>query len=276
MKNMYYPMREVYRRQVLNVGEIALYEFEVRDSRDIATITTTVASQSVGKREPRNILRLWSNLLIKGHESPFEFVSWIEGGKRKTLRHNIPESEKIDFDGIYTFWLRVPIFVARQIMRHRAFSYMELSRRYVTDKKSKFEFYYPKKSLFLKTYYFLSKLLYKWLRRNLPAELARIVLPVSLYTEFWMQGDFYAWVNFFLYRTHADAQEETRLIAIEMLKAILSYDKGFGKRALDFLKNDFVEENPYFTEARKRYVSTFELLLRSLEALNNERIVETM
>ena len=42
---------------------------------------------------------------------------------------------------VVTLHLKVPIFVARQIQRHRTFSYNEISRRYVDDEP---EFYIPK------------------------------------------------------------------------------------------------------------------------------------
>jgi thymidylate synthase (FAD) len=43
---------------------------------------------------------------------------------------------------VASFRLKVPIFVARQIQRHRAFAYNEVSRRYVKDD---LEFYWPDK-----------------------------------------------------------------------------------------------------------------------------------
>lgn len=43
---------------------------------------------------------------------------------------------------VVTLHLKVPIFIARQIQRHRTFSYSEVSRRYVKDD---LEFYWPDK-----------------------------------------------------------------------------------------------------------------------------------
>ena len=43
---------------------------------------------------------------------------------------------------VASFRLKVPIFIARQIQRHRAFAYNEVSRRYVKDD---LEFYWPDK-----------------------------------------------------------------------------------------------------------------------------------
>ena len=45
----------------------------------------------------------------------------IREGHTSTSEHNIA-----------TFWIKVPLFVARQHMRHRTFSFNEVSRRYTS------------------------------------------------------------------------------------------------------------------------------------------------
>lgn len=120
-----------------------------------------------------------------------------------------------------TFKIKAPIFVARQWMRHRTGKYMEKSLRYCKANPS---FYTPKDSEFKKEYndFFCKSLdLYFGLIQNgEPKELARAVLPVSLYTEFYFQMDMRNFMNFMKLRLHESAQKEIRDYAKAMLKLI--------------------------------------------------------
>ena len=124
-------------------------------------------------------------------------------------------------ESIATFKIKVPIFIARQVMRHRQFSYQELSRRYTDDESVPFKFWIPQNNkafIFqnivedaLKIYRRLVK------RMNVQPEIARAVLPVGLYTELWMQGDVPAWKNHFALRLDQHTQKEHRELAQAML-----------------------------------------------------------
>jgi len=198
---------------------IALQSWEncIKFIADIATL-------SYGNLEARNPERLFTFLLEQEHYSVFEFVRVYD----YTLRHHFELVKQIiktepkkavewNKKNVATFYLKVPIFVARQIMRHRAFSYLEMSRRYVTAKKIPFEFYIPDidenlKQEIIQFYQNASELYQKILQAAKP-EVARIVLPVSLYTQFYMQGDRKAWSNFLYYRLQNNVQPETRTVA---------------------------------------------------------------
>lgn len=138
---------------------------------------------------------------------------------------------------VATFHLKVPIFIARQIHRHRTFSYSEISRRYVDYEP---EFFWPekwrKKAENVKqgssneevededwAYGLPSAIgdfgnqavwLYNdMLDSGVAPELARMILPQNMYTEFYMTGNLRNWTHFLKLRLDSHAQEEVRAIA---------------------------------------------------------------
>lgn len=156
-------------------------------------------------------VRLIQFLLREGHTSPFEH-------------------------SVITFKMKVPLFIRAQIMRHRTFSYNEVSRRYTSDE---IEFYVPTalrqqstKNLQcsegwlsdgmnavcidkMKSHFDASFALYQSLLANgVAREQARIVLPQSMYTTFWMTGNLHNWIKFLRLRNTEHAQLEVRHLAI--------------------------------------------------------------
>lgn len=99
----------------------------------------------------------------------------------------------------FTFNVRAPIFVARQWMRHRTGKYIEQSLRYCEANPV---FYYPPDSpesvrKLLESSYFESVRVYQLLlKRGEKKEMARICLPVSLYTEFKWNIDLHNLLHF--------------------------------------------------------------------------------
>lgn len=137
-----------------------------------------------------------------------------------------------------TLKLKIPIFVARQIQRHRTFSYNEISRRYVDNPP---EFYTPDTwrgraqnakqgssneeivAAHAVNTVVIGKALdgyNEMLRLGVAPEMARILLPQSMYTEFYMTGNLRAWSHFLQLRLDEHTQNETRQVA-EMVKEIL-------------------------------------------------------
>jgi len=144
-------------------------------------------------------------------------------------RHGTP------FESIhFSFHIRTPIFVARQWMRHRIASYNEISGRYT---KAKEQFYTPKGSFvrgqvgkrgdysfeeldedkidtveyLIGTHHENSMNLYSdLLDLGVAKELARIVLPSALYTEFYFDVNARSLMNFISQRNHEHAQMEMR------------------------------------------------------------------
>lgn len=103
---------------------------------------------------------------------------------------------------IYTFKLKIPLFIFSQIVRHRQASYMSISRRRV---KGNFEFYRSKRDKDIIINYpdcfddykeemddndFIELCIQRYeekLKQGVPAEVARGVLPQNLFTEIWCQ-----------------------------------------------------------------------------------------
>ena len=135
----------------------------------------------------------------------------------------------------------VPIFVARQRFKHTiGFSYNEVSRRYVSDEP---EFFHPNgwrekaesaKQGSGKKYIDINPVgnrpppmvdIYdhaiktcKWtyeelLRKGVCPEQARMVLPQSMYTSYYVTGSLYAWARAYKLRSDAHAQEEIQDLA---------------------------------------------------------------
>ena len=138
--------------------------------------------------------------------------------------------------------LKMPIFVARQIMKHTTgLEYNEVSRRYVDSEP---EFYVPDvwrkkadnvkqgssdeavdiKDKFpsvdygyrgnIQDYMEICIGSYKsLLDAGVAPEQARMILPQSMYTEVIMTGNLYAIANMYIQRTDSHAQKETQELA---------------------------------------------------------------
>lgn len=172
-------------------------------------IIAKAARVSTGKDQETNdkITGLINYLARERHTSPFEHTA-------------------------LTMRIEAPIFVAREAMRHRTFSFNEISGRYA---KLKPEFYVPSTErplinegsgahpkLVLPEYnseeyehseqylgtYGSHNLLYQeaweWyltmLDNGIATEVARNVLPVGIYTKWYMTGNLHAWFNFLYLR----------------------------------------------------------------------------
>ena len=127
---------------------------------------------------------------------------------------------------------KVPFFVAAQIKKHQVgFVVNEVSRRYVDSEP---ELYKPEvwrkradnvkqgssdevvylQEECIESHLFADKLFYKaLLERGVCPEQARMVLPLSTYTEFWMTGSLYGWSRLYSQRTDPNAQRETAEVA---------------------------------------------------------------
>lgn len=163
-----------------------------------------------------------------------------------------------------TLKLKVPIFIARQIQRHRTFSYNEISRRYVDNPP---EFFWPDKwrkradnvkqgsseevvdvmqGLATDTYFPVQQVMEEQLKAavntysdalaaGVAPELARMILPQNMYTEFYMSGSLRNFSHFLKLRLHEHAQVEAQQVAqmiLDILKplfpvsmeALMKYD----------------------------------------------------
>lgn len=164
---------------------------------------------------------------------------------RKLIRYLYRHRHTSPFEMIeFKFHCSMPIFVARQWIRHRTASVNEISGRYsVLPSK----FYVPSKddvrkqsttnkqmtegtvspeeaTRFLETLKYESGEAYKAYERayanGIGREQARICLPLSLYTEWYWKIDLHNLLHFLTLRTEKHAQAEIQVFANAMLKLI--------------------------------------------------------
>ena len=128
--------------------------------------------------------------------------------------------------GSMQFAISAPVFVARQLVKHQVgLVWNEVSRRYVDNEP---EFYTPtewRKSAenkkqgssdetveysVLPAYTFAKQCYENMLRMDIAPEMARMVLPQSMMTEWYWSGTLYAFARVCNLRCKPDAQKETR------------------------------------------------------------------
>ena len=129
-----------------------------------------------------------------------------------------------------TMHVKAPLFVARQLVKHEYMPWNEVSRRYVDDD---LEFYFPdawrkrpagsvkqgsgeelQLDWDVEPYVMESLRAYdKLLESGVAPEMARMVLPQNLFTEWYWSGTLGAWAKMFNLRAEETAQKETQEIA---------------------------------------------------------------
>jgi thymidylate synthase (FAD) len=183
---------------------------------DAARVSTASIQDGEGL-SPRDS-KLLGFLMREGHTSPFEHCT-------------------------LTVKIECPLFTRSQIMRHRTFSYNEISRRY-TEQNIKFyvpnDLYQQHSSrlqcssdeiidapdlLHMMSEQIKSSLrLYtQLLDEGVSREQARIILPQCLMTSFYMTGNLHNWLKFIALRDTDHAQDETRAIARQILDILREF-----------------------------------------------------
>ena len=128
-----------------------------------------------------------------------------------------------------SFHVKAPIFVARQLVKHKFLRWNEISRRYVDEDP---EFYFPLtwrgrsadkkqgsegevKSNFNINYHTMAALkgYQQMLDEGVAPEQARMVLPQSMMTEWYWSGSLDAFADMCNLRCKPDTQAETREVA---------------------------------------------------------------
>ena len=206
--------------QVLNHGFVRLVDYMGGDSRIVQSARVSYGDGTKTVREDAGLI---DYLLRHQHTSPFEQV-------------------------ILTFHVKMPIFVARQWIRHRTARVNEISGRYSIMRD---EFYLPadmdvaKQSTDNKqgrstepvTHQYAAEVQKKLeegqkqaysdyselVETGLARELARVNLPLSLYTEMYWQIDLHNLFHFLRLRLDGHAQKEIRDYAeviLEITRAV--------------------------------------------------------
>lgn len=199
--------------KVLDKGFVRLVDYLGGDQRIVQSARVSYGSGTKSFRQDRALIHY---LLRNEHTSPFEQVQ-------------------------LSFHTKMPIFVARQWVRHRTARLNEISGRYSVMRD---EFYVPDPSRIQlqsvdnkqgssaetlpleEAMAVIDKLereqkeVYghyeEMLEKNVARELARMNLPVSLYTEWYWQIDLHNLFHFLALRMDAHAQYEIRVFAEAM------------------------------------------------------------
>ncbi len=183
---------------------------------DAAIVQAARVSYGEGTKTVSEDAGLINYLMRHRHSTPFEMVQ-------------------------FKFHVKLPIFVARQWMRHRTWSYNEVSARY--SKMSKEQYTPaslrrqggPTKQTSEKSDEWCDKDIYDaiddtyatsgnsyeyLLQGGVARELARIVLPVAQYTEFYGSIDLHNLLHFLSLRIDSHAQQEIQDYANAMYELI--------------------------------------------------------
>lgn len=206
--------------KILNHGFIRLVDYMGDDTSIVQAARVSYGAGTKKVSQDRGLIRY---LMRNRHTSPFEMVE-------------------------FKFHVKLPIFVARQWIRHRTANVNELSGRYSVMKE---EFYIPddanigyqskdnKQGRALEDVPVeLKEKFVNWLNKSQPAtyktyndlvdeglarELARINLPLSLYTEWYWKIDLHNLFHFLRLRLDKHAQLEIReyaKIMADMVKTV--------------------------------------------------------
>jgi thymidylate synthase (FAD) len=139
-----------------------------------------------------------------------------------------------------SFHIKAPIFVARQLVKHEYLRMNEISRRYVDsepefyepevwrgrseDKKQGsdgvVELFYDDESYLGEAQATAISMYQHLLKVGVAPEMARMVLPQSMYTEWYWSGSMDAFANMCILRLKEDTQYETRLVAQQIDKVM--------------------------------------------------------
>lgn len=194
---------DIFHVNVLDKGFVRLVDMM---GDDYAAVKAARVSFGQGLKTPERDKALVMYLMEHGHETPFEHI-------------------------VFTFHVKTPLFVARQWFRHRIGSFNEISQRYTEIKEE--EFYLPlnvrvnvpedrQKAVAVEDKELLERIqkmmvksfeesysTYKeLLSLGVARELARIVLPLSTYTQFYWTVNARSLMNFLNLRADSHAQWE--------------------------------------------------------------------
>lgn len=210
-----------------------------RSVEDAKWWVSKVASLSYGNEEAKNPEKLFQSIVDRGHLSCLEFVPVMIDRyghlPSQSLRRipdlvdrlaawgTLPVKERPVENPTSAFLVECPLYTRSQWMRHRSFSYLEMSRRYTKGSKVEWDYYgeadYEQN---IQAGDLTTNLRYimacedEYKRRldaGWPNEIARGCMPVETMTKFWVAGFDRDWEAFLKLRDDAHAQPEIRVFA---------------------------------------------------------------
>ena len=171
---------------------------------------------------------------VEREDSPTMYKQTLSKKDRKLITYLAEHNHWSPFGhASLQFHIKAPIFVARQLVKHQVgLVWNEVSRRYVDDEP---EFYIPKvwrkkpegsikqgssdetvEYDIAGTIEYTKQTYKNLLREGIAPEMARMVLPQNMYTEWYWSGTLYAFARVCELRCKDDSQRETRDIAWEI------------------------------------------------------------
>ena len=185
-----------------------------------------------------------------------EYIAYVARVSNPSNQHNHERAEKlVKYLAKHRHWspfemanivleINTTRDIARQLLRHRSFSFQEFSQRYAAvsgftlgearlqdhenrqnsiethDKHLREDWYDMQKAVahFCESKYKVA------LERGVAKEVARKVLPEGLTnSKLYVNGTLRSWLHYIEVRTHESTQKEHRLLALECKKAIKPY-----------------------------------------------------
>ncbi|WNY65498.1 FAD-dependent thymidylate synthase [Borreliella carolinensis] len=258
--------------KILDNGFLKLIDFMGDDKRIVEAARISYRGEGVKRKDEELI----DYLIRNGHTSPLEQV-------------------------VFTFHVKAPIFIARQWMRHRTARINEVSGCYslareefyvpleedlkcqIFNNKSKIEFKPLKKSLSdkIKHHQKHSYELYQdMINSNIPKELSRIVLPLSLYTEWYWQIDLNNLFHFIKLRLALDSPKEIKENSPkemrEYAKALVSIVREIVPMAFNSFENHFLRGKRFSSEEIIAIINALDLNKFNMDAKKLELLKDKL
>ena len=179
----------------------------------------------------------WLNYDYEDGSRTGDLIAVLDERDQKLIRYLAKHNHISPFGHAFaSFHVKAPVFVARQLVKHKFLRWNEISRRYVDDEP---EFYVPDvwrgrsadkkqgsegvvESNANMLYYNTQSLgLYnQLLDEGVAPEMARMTLPQSTMTEWWWSGSLDAFASMCNLRLPSDTQYETRVVAEQVSKVL--------------------------------------------------------
>jgi len=202
--------------------QVKIYDmqFHNRDKEARHLTISNIAPICYGKEYASNPKQIVETLYKNGHFTPFEFVRGNPPTLENSWRHN-PDLPYSIAENYYIFRLVIPMFIKNQIIRHRGFSYMEISRRFT---KPSIEDFYIKPPLTTDYVYSCLEKYNNYIENNVKPELARLVLPAyALNCTLFMAGTVEQYKDFVIKRLCDNSQAETKEVVKTMGELLRIY-----------------------------------------------------
>ena len=174
-------------------------------------------------------------------ESDWDEEGYLDNRDAKLIKYLADHQHKSPFNHCFiSFRIKAPIFVARQLVKHKFLPWNEVSRRYVDSEP---EFFFPEHwrvkadnvkqgssdvvtSAPLDTVEIIRNCLslyQEMLDDNICPEQARMVLPQNTMTEWIWSGSLGAFADMCRLRLDSHTQQETREVAVQVAEHLKTF-----------------------------------------------------